>query len=606
MLMAGVLAMVTSLSSSAVKFTISTSVADAVKVSAYVNNQQQEVTLKSGANEFDFPQYTSVNIVGISPWEITGIVNKGGTPLSGYQGSYYMTVGDSDEGQVYTVTLKNIEESRTGSCTVTVDDASLINALYGNYKPVTLKSGTQTLKFDPQTETALLINSNSSKPIYSVTLDGSPVPSTGSGTSYVVALTQGCNINITARIPDKDVTVTFAYPDTDSEGAISSVSVENTPVADFNGKTVNMKAGQQLSFVNNSLYIIDGLQIDGQSQSWSGGYAYSFTVMDHTTVTVKAHKQKTYKVTVNVNEPACVKVYRGYSYNNDVVDFKGQTQAVVEVPETNAIISWEAAAGCYIDGVKVDNQTCTNNSVEGKDGMVIDITAGKIVMDKTGVVWIDDRSAVDTYFSFTSSQTREELGSGFVSGYNEFAFYNGMLPMGLSWYSSKTVVGKVYVNEVLQSPMYEGSTTYSLALADRDVVKLFYANEPVECNVSFEVQNGVNAVVTRDLLQSVPAYKDGFKAFKGTQVVVGPATSDNQILVSVNGSPLTAKDGVYTFTVNDTATKVSITSGSTAIEGVEMENAGTAVYNMQGIKVGDSLDTLPAGLYIVNGKKVRK
>ena len=30
------------------------------------------------------------------------------------------------------------------------------------------------------------------------------------------------------------------------------------------------------------------------------------------------------------------------------------------------------------------------------------------------------------------------------------------------------------------------------------------------------------------------------------------------------------------------------------------------VYNLSGVKVGDQLDRLPAGIYIVNGKKVIK
>ena len=48
----------------------------------------------------------------------------------------------------------------------------------------------------------------------------------------------------------------------------------------------------------------------------------------------------------------------------------------------------------------------------------------------------------------------------------------------------------------------------------------------------------------------------------------------------------------------------------TDIQGVETDadnaegNEATAVYNLQGIKVGDSLQGLPKGIYIVNRKKV--
>jgi hypothetical protein len=63
---------------------------------------------------------------------------------------------------------------------------------------------------------------------------------------------------------------------------------------------------------------------------------------------------------------------------------------------------------------------------------------------------------------------------------------------------------------------------------------------------------------------------------------------------------------VYTFTVNaDTSVKVSTTNGvsNISVDG----NASSEVYNLQGIRVArsaENLNSLPAGLYIVNGKKV--
>lgn len=156
-------------------------------------------TLQAGDNKFDWPENTYVTFSGVSPYVITGITNSAGTPESIYGGMWYKSIYSSDEGQVYTISVKNLDEARTASCTVKADDPSLISAtLSGTYSPVTFTEGTNTLKFDPETETTLMLSStNYQKPLYKVTLDGTDVPSEGG--TFNVPLTQGCLIDITAR-----------------------------------------------------------------------------------------------------------------------------------------------------------------------------------------------------------------------------------------------------------------------------------------------------------------------------------------------------------------------------------------------------------------------
>lgn len=77
--------------------------------------------------------------------------------------------------------------------------------------------------------------------------------------------------------------------------------------------------------------------------------------------------------------------------------------------------------------------------------------------------------------------------------------------------------------------------------------------------------------------------------------------------VKVNGEALTPDaDGVCTFTVTaDTKVSICDTDGISDIT-VEAGAANDAVYNLQGVKVGTrgEMNSLPAGLYISNGKKV--
>lgn len=43
---------------------------------------------------------------------------------------------------------------------------------------------------------------------------------------------------------------------------------------------------------------------------------------------------------------------------------------------------------------------------------------------------------------------------------------------------------------------------------------------------------------------------------------------------------------------------------ATGIDSVGSGNEAKAVYNLHGVKVAESVDNLPAGIYVVDGKKV--
>lgn len=584
----------------AVSVTFHVSDADAVSM-AYNGTT---TTLQAGDNTFDLNEYDYLTFQGITPWVITSVTNSAGTPESLYSGTWYKSVYSTDNGQVYNITAKNLEEARSASCTVNVDDPSQVSAvLSGTYSNVSLNAGENTLKFDPETETTLMVSSsNYQKPLYKVTLNGTDV--TSQGGTYNVPLSQGCQIDIVAKIPEVPVTVNFTYSE-EGEGAISSVAVNNQPVGDFNGKTLSMTAGQSLTLNPNSAYNITGLKVNGESQYWTGGYAYNiYSVTSDTEIYVEAHPYKTVKVTVNVTDPAQVKVYRGYSYSNDRVYLSG-TSNQVELPENNTILSWAAADGCYIESVKVNGEAYTNDNVTCTEGMTIDIATKEIVMDKKAAVWIDDRSLIDQYFSFESS-TRVQLGNSFTSGYNVIDFYSAYSPFMLSWYTSKQVVGKVYVNDELKSPMYDGGSSYELALDDNDVVKIFYAKDPENCTVTFTVADGLDPKVTHDVICEIDELSEPLSCFAGTRIDVAKGTKDFD--VKVNGEKIVPQTDseAYTFTVTDPQTQVDIVEATfSGIDGIaDGQVVASPVYNLQGVKVSDTLQDLPAGIYISAGKKV--
>lgn len=564
----------------------------------------QDVDLVAGDNTFNVEEYASITLRAIPPYSIVSITNDSGTPQSIYDNSWYFSANAYNAGK-YTVVTQNLDELRTASCIVNVDDADRVSAvLSGTSSRVALVSGANTVKFDPEVETTLSISSAIyNMPLYAVTLDGENVASEGG--AFNVPLTQGCQIDITAIIPEKDVTITFVYSE-DGQGAISSVTVDGTPVENFDGLTVATKSGKTIGFNSNPMFNIESVKINGEKIYWTGGYSYTTTILDDMTVEVTAHPYGTVSASVVVEDPSTIKLYRGYSYQNDLITLQPGSNTL-ELSENNPYVSWEAAPGCLINSVTLNGTTLDSytSGTNLADGDVLQFNTSKIVMDKTAAVWIDNRAAATTYFSFSSADRNEIT---IADGYNIVDFYSGMSPFGLSWYSENPLVGKVYINDLLMNPLYEGSSTYQVGLDNQDVLKIFLSVEPVECTVTFNVAEGAACSVTRDVIVPVTDFTSSFTALNGTQILVTPEDGA-KLSVSVNDEPVAAgEDGAFKVIVNDPTTLIAIEKDSSAIDsvGTDASASSAPVYNLQGICVGraSALGTLPAGIYIVDGKKV--
>ncbi len=600
LLLVGLLAIIGATTASAVTITVNFDNPDAVSVT--LNGTPQTIT--AGDNTFTSDEYNTLCVAAVSPYAIKSVVNSYGTAQSVYSNMWYFYFYSSEDGQKFTVTTYNMDEERTASCTVNVDDASMVRAQRsGSYTAVDLVNGENIVKFNPETETQLFISAVSyDVPLYSVKLDGVEVA--GSGGTFYVTLTDGCKVDVTAVIPDIDVTVTFEYSEK-GEGAINSVNVNGSAVSDFDGKSLIMKAGQKLELIPNSEYNITSTLVNGVDTYWTGGYPYSTTIMDDTTIKITAAPFGKVKGTVTIDNPENLILYHGYSYQNIVIDLEAG-ENTIELPENNTTITWAVATGCYIKSITVNGEEKDVNntySLDLAEGDAIVFTTAKIVMDQKAIVWIDNRGAAETYFSFQSYK-RENFN--IADGYNTIEFYSEMTPFLLSWYSSASAVtvGKVYLNDELQSPLYENSDNYELHIADNDVVKIFFTTEPVSHNVTFNILNDAKVSVVSDLIKTVDTSAT-LSALTGTQIDITPE-ADQTLVVTVNGEEVAANsEGVYSMLIT-ADTQIEINAKTSGIENVTIDssNANAPVYNLQGIKIGSSTDNLPAGIYIVNGKKV--
>jgi hypothetical protein len=213
-----------------------------------------------------------------------------------------------------------------------------------------------------------------------------------------------------------------------------------------------------------------------------------------------------------------------------------------------------------------------------------------------------------TYFNLTFSDRNQQIKT-INKGYNTLNFYSGDIPMYYSCYDAAYTSDEVYLNDEVVSPLYSGSTNRTIeGITNNSVLKIFYNESPETYNVTVESSSDLTVSATKDLVTEV-ANSSSFTVLGPSQVdltVSGDVEEGKVILVKVNDEKVEAVDGVYTFTVNaDTSVKVSTTNGvsNISVDG----NASSEVYNLQGIRVArsaENLNSLPAGLYIVNGKKV--
>lgn len=582
----------------AVEFTVMVSVPQAVKCT--INGTPKE--LVAGANAFSVEVYTQIQFESVAPYVLTGVTNQAGTPEGVYGGNWNFYPSEYNNGFTYTLAVINLDEIRTGSFTLNIDDPSLVRASLSGYdQSLTLVPGANTVKFDELKEESLSLSSSTGKPLSEVKVNGVKVDGS---TYFSIPTENGMTVDVTAAIPDKDVTISFVYNET-GKGAIQSVTLDGVAVENFDGNTVKAKAGQEVGLMSNPDFKLTDVKIDNAPTNWTGGYKYSFTVMEDTQIDVAAAPYGKIDFKVIVDNPENIIFYKGYSYYNVVIPLiAGENK--LQISETNTTVSWAAAQGCFITSVTVNGepvQYSSDRQVQQDD--VIEFVTGKIVYDQKAAFWIDDRAAATQYFSLEASDATHSRFD-LASGYNLIEFYSAMTPFQVSWYSQTPTVNKVYLNGELVESQYPGSTSYLLPVENNSVVKIFLAEEPVECNVTFDVADGLDAAVTRDVVAEVADWRSGFTCFKGTQIEV----AGELIAVKVNDTSVEKNsEGKFVFTVENEATAVEILSDGSGVENVQVSaDADDSVFNMMGVRLGAAkdFDTLPAGIYIVGGRKVLK
>ncbi len=591
-------------------FSITINVDDASRLNVFLNGYKD---LVNGDNVFEVKDGDYLNITTQKNAGIVSVFNGDKAVKLDSYSSFNLKLTESEyAGAKLVIKTATLDEMRTASCKVTVDDPSKVTLrLSRTFTTVQLKSGENEVKFIPGTESTFTISPESYEtPLYKVTHNS--VAAEADWGSYTLKnVADGDVIDIQANYPDIDCAVKFNV-NAEGVGFIKSVTVNGNEVTNYLDDNFSVKCGSNISITRNSEeYKLESFKVNGEDKTDDFYYeSYDFFVTDAATFDITAEKYTTFKATVDIDDVSHATVYKGYSYYDDAFDLKSGKNEI-EVSEKQPLISLVAKDGYYFTSVNDGTKEYTDNNVSKieltvVDGMVLKVVTAAIVRDKKALVYVDDRSATSSMVFSRGDNERIEIGTG----YNELEFYKGDNPFSVTVYASTK---KVYKNDVAVDPLYSGGSYFNFSLADGDVVKMFFTKTPAMVKADITANGGAeNLSVVKDRIQPVADFSAGISCLEDTELAFAAKEGYSIKALTVDGTAATAEaDGTYKVVVKADANIVVDLQTASGISSVTNADANSTanVYNANGVLVlknatPEQTAKLAKGLYIINGKKV--
>lgn len=591
-------------------FSITLNVDDASRINVFLNGYQDVV---NGDNVFEVKDGDYLSITTQNNAGLVSVMNGDKEVKLNSYSSFNLKLTESEyAGAKLMIKTATLDEMRTASCTVTVDDPSKVTLrLSRTFTTVQLKSGENEVKFIPGTESTFTISPQSyDTPLYKVTRNS--VAAEAEYGSYTLKnVAEGDVIDIQANYPDIDCAVKFNV-NAEGVGFIKSVTVNGNEVTNYLDDNFTVKCGSTISITRNSEdYKLESFKVNGEDKT-SDFYeeSYDFFVTDAATFDITAKKYATFKATVDIDDVSHATVYKGYSYYDDAFDMKNGKNEI-EVSEKQPLISLVAKDGYYFTSVndgttEYTDQSTSEIKVDVTDGMVLKVVTAAIVRDKKALVYVDDRSATSSMVFSRGDYNRIEIGTG----YNELEFYKGDNPFSVTVYANTK---KVYKNDVAVDPTYSGGSYFRFSLEDGDVVKMFFTKTPATVKADITANGGAeNLSVVKDRIQPVADFSAGISCLEDTELAFAAKEGYSIKALTVDGTAATAEaDGTYKVVVKADANIVVELQTASGISSVTNADASRTanVYNANGVLVlknatPEQTAKLAKGLYIINGKKV--
>ena len=596
--------------SASAQVNITIKVDDPSKVVVSTGSSEKTVLeLVAGENSVTVSPYDRVNFEAVDGYLLDKIIWSCYV-LSSRVKSDYIMVYPEHEGKVVEITTIAEGDAVTGTFYVNVDDPSVVRMVFFNsYRAYTLSEGENTVKFDPEYETAVAFgHSDYNKTLYSVKRNGKAVPYEYGQFGSEIA--EGDVFEIKANFPDEKYPISFDLPE-GCEDVISNVMIDGAPIENP-GAGFEVQAGLlvQIEF-NVGKYCVESVTYNGVAKPQTG--LLQFVATEAAEIAVAAYPYSTFNITVDVDYPEHIAFYRGYASQEDVVELVSGVN-VVEIYENNTSAVIVRDPAYYYTTFTVNGETRTDNGsgislYDLKEGDQIVIRMAEIIRDKNFVYYIDNMEAApNMYFSFQRSDySAPEVATGynvvpFCDDDNEFYF-------GWSGYDENYNIVtsfNLYHNGELVQPMFEYGSTAYITVADGDVIKAYTTAAPETYTATFEVEGDAeNISVVKDIITEVADWQNGISDFEGTQIDISGAES----VVEGESTVLPNDDGSYTVKLTSNTT-INVVAGTNGVELIGADaKAPMDVYNAQGILLikdatPEQIEALGTGFYIVGNHKM--
>lgn len=589
-------------------FNITVNVDDASRVSLYLGSSKQ--TLTDGDNVLDVKTGDRLYFSANTGYVLKSVMN--GTTAETISSLTSCMIGLDEATHTdakWIVTTCPLDDVRTASCKVTVDDASKVTLGFsGTYTTYALKDGENDVKFVPEVESTFAISAkDNSVSLYSVKKNSEPVsPQYG---TYRIDVVNGDKIEIQANYPDEDYSVKFNLSEK-AEGFITKVQVNGVEVKNFMDDNFTVKAGSQVSITGNTNdYSLESFKVNGSDVDFYG--SYSFMVTGPTNVDIVAHKYGNISAVLDIDDASHVTVYKGYSYYGNSVEVK-TGKNTIEVPESTPVIAIKANDGYTLVSVSdgttdfVERDGNSEVNVKVTDAMNITVKTAELVRDKNAVVYVEDVS-VPSYMRF---MRKDYTTIDLATGYNHIPFYDGDLPFSSSFYGTSTL--NVYKNDELVEPQYTGATSYTLNVEDNDVVKFFFTKTLAIAKATVTVEGDAKELTAvKDQIKEVADFTNPISCLEDTELSFSVSDKSSVKSFTMNGTAVTPQeDGTYKVIItadSDIKVELGVASGIKSVTG--SENKANNVYTTDGVLViknatRSQIDGLAKGIYIINGKKI--
>ena len=589
-------------------FNITVNVDDASRVSLYLGSSKQ--TLTDGDNVLDVKTGDRLYFSANTGYVLKSVMN--GTTAETISSLTSCMIGLDEATHTdakWIVTTCPLDDVRTASCKVTVDDASKVTLGFsGTYTTYALKDGENDIRFVPEVESTFAISAkDNSVSLYSVKKNSEPVsPQYG---TYRIDVVNGDKIEIQANYPDEDYSVKFNLNEK-AEGFITKVQVNGVEVKNFMDDNFTVKAGSQVSITGNTNdYSLESFKVNGSDVDFYG--SYSFMVTGPTNVDIVAHKYGNLSAVLDIDDASHVTVYKGYSYYGNSVEVK-TGKNTIEVPESTPVIAIKANDGYTLVSVSdgttdfVERDGNSEVNVKVTDAMNITVKTAELVRDKNAVVYVEDAS-VPSYMRF---MRKDYTTIDLITGYNHIPFYDGDLPFSSSFYGTSTL--NVYKNDELVEPQYTGATSYTLNVEDNDVVKFFFTKTPAIAKATVTVEGDAKELTAvKDQIKEVADFTNPIPCLEDTELSFSVSDKSSVKSFTMNGTAVTPQeDGTYKVIItadSDIKVELGVASGIKSVTG--SENKANNVYTTDAVLViknatRSQIDGLAKGIYIINGKKI--